>query len=364
VMCQVLPFTLPCCHRIYVEVTKLPSCPDAWPESKCPPELCIQVRGYEAEDRDTGTCWRCQAEIAGVSGEDRENLRPGIDSAMIVQGLDEVGASGRRRMAEESGNCWYCGAKAGCQYCGATIKVEAGAGEEKPERSRKKRRRDDGGRKENAMNKRVKVEPRDNNQPQTSAFSYPDPEQPSEWQNVIPTSCNNMQFSGGYGIAQGRNMADFGLSWSQPFPPQASVPSTAFVDWALHDKENNAQIGFENRPRPNFTIQAPAFAQQGGPFNSEPYQSLYSLDPGPVLDVKTRIQPEVRSTSPLFSSSCSNKLQINFENSAQIDNATLAHLLDTYSNQNPNFGHDPGHKVSQTGPLQSEQNIDREGAHD
>ncbi|PMD14082.1 hypothetical protein NA56DRAFT_406084 [Hyaloscypha hepaticicola] len=186
-MCQILPFTLPCCRRIYVEVSKLPSCPDAWPEKKCPPELCIQVRGYEAEDRDAGICWRCQAQTAGILGEQRENLRPEIDSAMIVQGLDEVSVTGRRRMVEEDGKCWYCGATSGCQHCGgAVIKVEAGAEQQEADDREKKRRRDAGGKNGSAMNKRIKVEPRINNQPQTPAFLYPDPEHASQWPNVFP----------------------------------------------------------------------------------------------------------------------------------------------------------------------------------
>jgi hypothetical protein len=347
-MCQVLPFTLPCCRRIYVEVTKLPSCPEAWPESKCPPELCIQVRGYEAEDRDTGTCWRCQADIAGGSDEDRENLRPGIDSAMIVHGLDEAGVSGRRRIVDEGGNCWYCRAKAGCEYCGAAIKIEAGAGMEKAERSRNKRPRDDGGRKENVTSKRIKVERRDKNQSQTPAFSYPDPEQPSQWQNVFPISYNNMPFTGGYGIAPGSNMTDFGSPWSQPFSPQVGVPGTSAVDWAaLHNEQNNAQIGFGSgqKSSQNFTTQSSVYGPQGEPFfNDGSCQSLYPPDPGLVPDVKPRVQPEVRATTPQFFSGCRNKLQICLENPVQMENATLAHLLDTYNNQNPNFGHDPGHR--------------------
>lgn len=313
-MCQILPFTLPCCRRIYVEVSKLPSCPDVWPEKKCPPELCIQVR-YEAEDRDAGTCWRCQAQIGGVVGQARENLRPEIDSAMIVHGLDEVGVSGRRRIAEEGGTCWYCGAMAGCQYCAPT-KDEVGAEQENPDVAGKKRRREAVGRKGKAMNKRIKVEPRDNNNPQTPAFSYPNPELSSHWQNVVSTPYNNMSFSAGYGFTPSGGMAGFGIPWGQPFPPQ--VPGTTSVDWAAVQNDDNTHIGFEQGPYQNYSTHTPISGQQEVP-NNPPYQSKYP-NPGPASEqleepflnrapyqfqypdpapnAKSRIQSEVRSRPP------------------------------------------------------------------
>jgi hypothetical protein len=215
---------------------------------------------------------------------------------MIVHGLDELGVSGRRRMVEEGGNCWYCGAKAGC---GVAIKAEAGIGEEKTESSRKKRRRDAGGRKENPTNKRIKVEPQDNNHPQTRAFSYPDPEQPSQWQNVFPQSYNNMPlFPGRYGLTQGSNMTGFGQPWSQSFPPQAAVPGIVSVDWAsVHDEQHNGQIGFENRPVQSCTSQGPASGPQEESLNKVPYQSQYVPETGPATEVKPRVQPEVRFTT-------------------------------------------------------------------
>jgi hypothetical protein len=349
-MCQILPFTLPCCRRIYVEVSKLPSCPDAWPEKKCPPELCIQVRGYEAEDRDAGICWRCQAQTAGIVGEQREYLRPEIDSAMIVQGLDEVSVTGRRRMVEEDGKCWYCGATSGCQHCGgAVIKVEAGA--EQQEDREKKRRRDAGGKKGSAMNKRIKVEPRINNQPQSPAFLYPDPEHASQWPNVFPQSYNNMAFSPGYGLTQGSNMIGFGLPWAQPFLPPNVVPGTASVDWAAVYQENNNNIG--QRYADTTTISG----QQGEPFPADLlYQPYYMQDPSPAPDVKPRAQPEVRTRPPTVVNS-HNKFQASFENPTQMDDARLAGLLEAHSNQNRNFG------LQYTPPeLQiSAQNIAQEG---
>ena len=121
-MCQVTPFTLPCCRRIYVEVLRLPSCPDGWPKKKCPKELCLQISGYEPKDvdhRNTGTCWRCVAMLRGKSVQGREELRPVLDKAFIVEGLDEIPMDERRRKMKKAGICWFCGACEGCKSCGS-----------------------------------------------------------------------------------------------------------------------------------------------------------------------------------------------------------------------------------------------------
>jgi hypothetical protein len=118
-MCQINPFTLPCCRRVYVEISRLPSCPDAWPKLKCPSELCIQVRAFEPEDKPTGTCWRCKAAAAGKIGHERNKMRPGVDSAEIVVGLEEPTVQQRRQMAEDDGKCWFCSAQGGCTTCGS-----------------------------------------------------------------------------------------------------------------------------------------------------------------------------------------------------------------------------------------------------
>lgn len=123
-MCQVIPFTLPCCRgkrsaRVYVEVSRLPSCPDEWPKIKCPPELCLQVRGFEPEDRKVGTCWRCQAEEKNKSFQERESMRPGLDKAEIAVGLEEIPVQERREIFEDDGQCWFCHSTGGCPTCGA-----------------------------------------------------------------------------------------------------------------------------------------------------------------------------------------------------------------------------------------------------
>jgi hypothetical protein len=212
---------------------------------------------------------------------------------MIVHGLDEIGVSGRRKMAEEGGKCWYCGATSGCQYCGdITIKVEAGAEQGQPDNPGEKRQRDARAKKDNAMNKRIKVEPRNNNQPHTPSFSYPDPEHPLQWQNGFPQSYNNMPFPASYGFTEGSSRTGFGLPWAESFLPQTH--GTASVDWAAV-YENNTQIG------QSYTNPTTLLGQQEEQFLNElPYQSQYLPDPSPAPDVKPRVQPEVRTTPPIF----------------------------------------------------------------
>lgn len=158
-MCQVIPFTLPCCRRVYVSITRLPSCPASWPKLKCPPELCIQVRGIEPEERSTGECWRCKAEATGKFGTDREYLRPAIDKAGVVLGLEELGIGGRRRMVEEGGHCWFCNAKGGCGECGAKeINLEEQSSHQHREETPNKKRHREARLEKDRANKKVKVE--------------------------------------------------------------------------------------------------------------------------------------------------------------------------------------------------------------
>ena len=122
-MCQVTPFTYPCCRRIYVLVEKLPNCPADWPRSKCPQELCIQVINPETAEikhSSLGTCWRCKAAADGKSADERENMRPEIDRAVVVEGLEEFDVSERKQRVEAGGTCWYCNARHGCSKCGTT----------------------------------------------------------------------------------------------------------------------------------------------------------------------------------------------------------------------------------------------------
>lgn len=239
-MCQVIPFTLPCCRRVYVSVSRLPSCPASWPKSKCPPELCIQVRGVEPEERSTGECWRCKAEAAGKSGFDKDMLRPGIDKAYIVLGLEELGIVGRRRVVEEGGHCWFCNARGGCGECGAReIKaMEEQTGSIYREETPSKRRHQQPRTEKDRGSKRVKAERSEGQSstpnsmysspsapisilgysphtPLTPAGSYPDPSTSSNWSpHKYPNSP--------YGLG---SRPKFGTSSSfQGYPPRIHSP--------------------------------------------------------------------------------------------------------------------------------------------
>lgn len=124
-MCRLIPFSLPCCRRMYVEVGKLTCCPPNWPDSKCPPDLCIVVGDGTADERDHGICWRCAADRAGKFGQEREAYRPRIDGARIVKGLDGITLPERRRLRESQGRCWSCGAKKDCTACSNGAKSPA-----------------------------------------------------------------------------------------------------------------------------------------------------------------------------------------------------------------------------------------------
>lgn len=122
-MCQIAPFTLPCCRRVYVLAKKISTCPDEWPKKKCPAELCLQVGSQDpslVEQRSEGTCWRCLAHWDRKTGEERERMRPTIDRAELVEGLEETTPLERRRRVEASGICWFCMGEPtshGCDMC-------------------------------------------------------------------------------------------------------------------------------------------------------------------------------------------------------------------------------------------------------
>ena len=144
-MCQVTPFTYPCCNRIYVLVEKLPNCPADWPKSKCPQELCIQIIDTETaqvKQSSTGICWRCKSTAEGKTGPEREMMRPEIDRAVIVDGLEELDVVDRRQRAEAGGNCWYCGSRHGCSKYG-TNKSDTATEVPSPDLQRRKRGSED-----------------------------------------------------------------------------------------------------------------------------------------------------------------------------------------------------------------------------
>lgn len=169
-------------------------------------------------------------------------LRPGIDKAYIVLGLEELGITGRRRQVEEGGHCWFCNARGGCKECGADeIKPEdqqsRGTREETPSSS-KKRHREPRPEKERAHHKRVKIEkseaspstprsmfstrgaPTSNPaySPPTDPGSYPDPNSPMMWQPP-------MHFDSHFGIGYSYDASSpyQSMATQQQTPPNQSA---------------------------------------------------------------------------------------------------------------------------------------------
>lgn len=67
-------------------------------------------------------------------------MRPEIDRAIIVEGLEELDVTDRRRRAEAGGNCWYCGARHGCSKCGVNKRAPTPTDPISPRRQDKKPR--------------------------------------------------------------------------------------------------------------------------------------------------------------------------------------------------------------------------------
>jgi hypothetical protein len=54
----------------------------------------------------------------GKVNKEREDLRPVLDKAFIVEGLNDVSMEERHRKMEKAGICWFCGACGDCASCG------------------------------------------------------------------------------------------------------------------------------------------------------------------------------------------------------------------------------------------------------
>ncbi|KUJ10611.1 uncharacterized protein LY89DRAFT_674742 [Mollisia scopiformis] len=116
----------------------------------------------------------------GKSGFEKDMMRPGIDKAYIVLGLEELGIVGRRRAVEEGGHCWFCNARGGCGECGAQeIKPEEEQSNRphREETPSKKRNRELRPEKDRPSYKRVKAE-RSEGQPSTPNSMYSTPRAP------------------------------------------------------------------------------------------------------------------------------------------------------------------------------------------
>ncbi|KAE8449942.1 hypothetical protein EG329_007081 [Mollisiaceae sp. DMI_Dod_QoI] len=179
-------------------------------------------------------------------------MRPGIDKAYIVLGLEELGISGRRRMVEEGGHCWFCGARGGCGECGAKeIKVT----EERPGHlSRegtpgKKRHREARSEKERTPSKRIKVE-KSEGQPSTPGSMHSAPRAPM----------SNLGYSPPMSTTPGFTYPDpsSSLNWrphmfpSNPYGNGFTYAGTSSYQTAIQQNEpGHYQTAMFNQPAPN-----------------------------------------------------------------------------------------------------------------
>jgi hypothetical protein len=189
--------------------------------------MCIQIGGYEAEHRDSGTCWRCQAKKAGITGHERQMMKPAIDRATVIDGLEELNVTERKVKTEEAGSCWYCGARNGCESCGAKFPDDHGITEQETKisatgESSKKRLRDTGDRKGKGkeVNKRVKVESGGTTAPTPQQITYLNPNTTSGWANTYfqGTGYNHLALAAP-DIYNGTSAVDFASSNGPSVPP-------------------------------------------------------------------------------------------------------------------------------------------------
>ena len=106
------------------------------------------------QHRDKGICWRC---LADRTGWEREGLRPVLDRAFIVEGLEEWNMDERRNRVEKAGLCWHCGADRGCETCGSGKMQYSGEKEVLSIKDKRGRAEVDVGKGKSA-NKRLKID--------------------------------------------------------------------------------------------------------------------------------------------------------------------------------------------------------------
>jgi hypothetical protein len=158
-------------------------------------------------------------------------MKPAIDKATIVDGLEELNATERKVKIEEAGSCWYCGARNGCESCGAKFPDDHGIAEQETKisatgESSKKRLRDTGDRKGKGkeVNKRVKVESAGTTAPTPQQVTHLNPNTRSGW-------ANNYFQGAGYNhlglaapeIYNGTSAVDFASSNDLSLPPGVST---------------------------------------------------------------------------------------------------------------------------------------------
>ena len=197
--------------------------------------------------------------MAEKAGREREILRPAIDRAAVVIGLEDMGVSGRRKMADDIGSCWFCGTKGFCEFCGTeTTLLHNGVGKGVSPAPKRVGSIETG---QNSLsNKRLKIKKVESME-QTLTSVYPNPLNDTTW----PAPCPQMYYD---------------PTGSFPYPQQSH--STSKLEKsdreALSSRAVVAAYHYGNlQADHSAAIIDQAMVKD---FNIHPQQSLHSLGPG------------------------------------------------------------------------------------
>lgn len=126
-------------------------------------------------------------------GWERDGMRPVLDKAFVVNGLEEFTIDERRRRVERAGMCWFCGAHGGCENCGTGEGVHGrGSRKEVLTGFKRDRYQADIGRAK-GENKRAKLEhARNSNMAPSSMASGPDFQQELVDPSLLPFQKYNL----------------------------------------------------------------------------------------------------------------------------------------------------------------------------
>jgi len=241
--------------------------------------------------------------MAGKDAYQREIMRPGIDKANLVHGLEELIPSDRRRLAEAGGYCWFCDAKEGCEMCDTgKIADKVAESEAMGTPTIAKKRHWDG--KSKTANKRLKTEAgggmnqsplpmlsapflKQQSQPYFPQQPYSDYPGDSGYSQASPSASNFNAF-GHNGNSQGDLLANNFNAFDQNFLHYQGRSDPLTTDWQV----DPALLSLPDTNLYQFQGHGQQF-NQPGITGSDPEEVLhepkYAPDPSPVPELSSDI---------------------------------------------------------------------------
>lgn len=213
------------------------------------------------QQRASGTCWRCVAILTWKGGSEREGMRPVLDKAFIVEGLEEFSMDERRRRVENAGLCWFCGAHGGGVGCG-TGKVDGkgSAEKEKDGSLTGAKRRMPEPDMEQGRNKILRVEHKGSSMPTPLSVVLT---QSSVPQPLDPAFQQYDYNSGGFGYDQFNQPPPTLNYQSQKIPFLTATPQNKFGHWLdLHDFQEGTFGGGERTVQADPSLQQPQAGEE------------------------------------------------------------------------------------------------------